>query len=68
MLGTRLPKPRQFHYEPFYYDPAKDKDVEKKIKFRRRFPGPLKRRSTWSTLLLLGLLIYLFYFLTRFGR
>ena len=69
MLGSHLPKARRFSYVPLYYDPEKDETEGHQIKFRRRrSKAGMKHRSVFWLLLLLGLLIYLMFFLVKIGR
>ncbi len=69
MLGRQLPKPRQFRYEPLYYDPDKEEREGHRIKFKRqRSRAMMKHRSIFWMMLLVALILYLMWFLGRLGR
>ncbi len=69
MIGRRLPKNRRFFYEPHYYDPKKDEISGKKIKFKRSLSRrSSKTRSIVWLFMLLALIIYIIYFLSKLGN
>ena len=69
MLGRRLPKNRKFSYEPRYYDPKKEEREGRRIKFvRKTTKSAAKTRSLVWLVVLVGLVIYLIYFLSRLGH
>ena len=66
MLGRRLPKNRRFSYEPRFYDPKKEEKEGRQIKFKReRSKSAARTRSLINLFILLGIIIYLIYFLSR---
>ena len=69
MLGSRLPKARQFTYTPHYYDPDKEKKNKHRIKFRRHTSkASIRARSVVWLLFLLALVIYLILFFIRLSH
>jgi len=69
MLGRQLPKPRQFRYEPLYYDPDKEEKEGHRITFKRqRSRAMTKHRSIFWMMLLVSLILYLMWFLGKLGR
>jgi cell wall assembly regulator SMI1 len=69
MLGSRLPKAKQFSYTPHYYDPEKEKKTGHQIKFRRHFSkASIRARSLVWLLFLLALVIYLVLFFIRLSH
>jgi len=71
MLGRRLPKPRRYSYEPYYYDPDKEKREKTgaRIKFERKHnKRSAKARSVVWLLFLFGFVFYLIIHLSRLGK
>ena len=71
MLGSRLPKARQFSHTPHYYNPKKDGETGQgnQIKFQRRSTKSTARaRSLVWLLFLLALAVYLIIFLNRLSH
>ena len=69
MLGSRLPKNRKFSYETYYYNPKKEEREGRRIKFKRqRSKSAAKTRSLIYLVVLLAMVVYLIYFLSRLGR
>lgn len=69
MIGRRLPKNRKFSYQPRFYDPEKEEKEGRGIKFKRqRSKSVAKKRSLVNLIVLVGVLIYLVYFLSRLSR
>ena len=71
MLGRRLPKARRFSYEPYYYDPEKEKREKKgsKIKFERKLSRrSAKARSLVWLIMLLFIVTYLIVTFYRLGK
>ena len=68
MLGRRLPKNRSFSYEPFHYNPEKEEREGHKITFKRQTRSTAKRKSLINLFVLLGVIAYFLYFLSRLSR
>lgn len=71
MLGRRLPKHRPFSYEPYYYDPDKERREKKgaRIKFERKHSRrAAKARSVVWLLFLFVFVLYLIIHLSRIGK
>lgn len=69
MIGSRLPRNRKFSYEPKYYDPKKEAREGRQIKFQRNASKKTaKNRSLVNLFVLLGIIMYFIYFLSKLGR
>ena len=69
MLGRRLPKNRKFSYEPRYWDPEKEEKEGRRIKFKRKLSkAAAKKRSSINLIILIAIVIYIIYFLSRLDR
>lgn len=69
MLGPRQPKARRFSYEPLYYDPKKEEQEGKKIKFKRnKSKAAARNRSLIWLFFLILIVIYLIYFVGKLGQ
>lgn len=69
MLGRRLPKNRKFSYEPRYWDSEKEEKEGRRIKFKRKLSkAAAKKRSSINLIILVAIVIYIIYFLSRLGR
>jgi len=69
MLGRQLPKNRKFSYEPRYWDPEKEEKEGRRIKFKRKLSkAAAKKRSSANLIILIAIVIYIVYFLSRLGR
>ena len=63
----RIPKTRKYTYRPRFYKEQKDRsETEPRIKFRKSFSRPKKRRSYIGFLLLLFLVFFILNYLSRF--
>lgn len=60
IIGGRNRKPRNFDYEPRFYDPSKDEDIKRRMRVSRKS----RRRNPTSILYLIGLLIFTIYIYT----
>lgn len=69
MLGRKLARNRKFNYEPEYYDPDKDEHNKRKINFKGKLrKRAAKQKSLLSFFILLFILLYLIYFLSKLNR
>lgn len=57
IIGGRNRKPRNFDYEPRFYDSSKEDDIKRRMRVRRKS----QRRDPASILYLIGLLLFTLY-------
>jgi hypothetical protein len=71
MLGRRLPKNRRFDYTPLYYDPEKETQEKRGIKFKRSYNtarARAKQRSLVWLLVLAGVVYYLIHLFSGMAK
>ena len=65
LFQNRRARPRQFDYEPRFYDPKRDESLKRRMRIQSK---ARRRRSPLGLLYLLALLLFAVYIYRTLGR